>query len=536
VTSSSEAVGRSDVTSGSEPSFSYEPLTPTTYLRRASHVFRDRPAVLDGDRSFTYAQFWSRAARLAGGLAARGVEPGDRVAVLAPNSAALVEAHNGVPLAGAVLVPMNTRQKASELGYILSHSGARTLIHDTALGETARGAAEQADHDVTLIEVGGDDDTYEDLLDGADQLALDVDELDLLAINYTSGTTGRPKGVMYSHRGAYLQALAMAFHAQLQADSVYLWTLPMFHCCGWCFTWGVSAAGGLHLCLRAIDAGEIWRLVREHGVTHMSAAPTVLNMIANSDAAEEGPAPREVHVDTGGAPPSPTLLARLAELNMQVTHLYGLTESYGPVMINQWQPEWSDLDADEQANLRARQGVANVVGERPRVLTDDDGDAPADGETEGEIALRGNNVMLGYYRDTEQTRELTASGWFRTGDVGVMHPNGYVELSDRKKDVIISGGENIASVEVEQAIETHEAVLEAAVVAKPDEQWGEIPVAFVTLRDGAELDADAVIAHVKDRIANYKAPREVHFAALPKTSTGKIEKHVLRDEVEAADG
>jgi len=533
VTSSSEAVGRSEA---GPPPFSYEPLTPTSYLRRASYVFSDRPAVLDGDRSWTYAEFWSRASRLAGGLAARGVEPGDRVAVLAPNSAALVEAHNGVPLAGAVLVPMNTRQKASELGYILSHAGARTLIHDTALGDAAHGAAEEADHDVQLVQVGGDEDTYEDLLDGADELSVDVDELDLLAINYTSGTTGRPKGVMYSHRGAYLQALAMAFQAQLRTDSVYLWTLPMFHCCGWCFTWGVSAAGGLHLCLRAIDAGEIWRLIREHGVTHLSAAPTVLNMIASNEAAEDGPAPREIHVDTGGAPPSPRLLGRLAELNMQVTHLYGLTESYGPVMINQWQPGWNELDAEEQAALRARQGVANVVGERPRVLNDDDGDVPADGETEGEIALRGNNVMLGYYRDEEQTREATGSGWFRTGDVGVVHPNGYVELSDRKKDVIISGGENIASVEVEQAIETHDAVLEAAVVAKPDEKWGEIPVAFVTLHDGQDLEPDAVIAHVKERIANYKAPREVHFCELPKTSTGKIEKHVLRDRVEGADG
>ncbi len=533
MTSSSDAVGRADV-GGS--SFAYEPLTPTSYLRRASYVFSERPAVLDGDRSFTYAEFWSRASRLAGGLAARGLEPADRVAILAPNSAALVEAHNGVPLAGAVLVPMNTRQKPSELGYILSHAGARTLIHDVSLADAARGAADAADSDVQLIQVGGDDDAYEELLDGADELRVDIDERDLLAINYTSGTTGRPKGVMYSHRGAYLQALAMAFQAQLQTDSVYLWTLPMFHCCGWCFTWGVSAAGALHLCLRAIDPGEIWRLIREHGVTHMSAAPTVLNMIANSEAAADAPAPREIHVDTGGAPPSPALLSRLADLNMQVTHLYGLTESYGPVMINQWQPDWSDLEPDEQAALRARQGVANVVGERPRVLDDDDRDVPADGETEGEIALRGNNVMLGYYEDPEQTDEVTSSGCFRTGDVGVMHPNGYVELSDRKKDVIISGGENIASVEVEQAIETHDAVLEAAVVARPDEKWGEVPVAFVTPHDGQDLQPDDVIAHVKERIANYKAPREVHFCELPKTSTGKIEKHVLRDRVVDADG
>jgi fatty-acyl-CoA synthase len=514
--------------------FSYEPLTPTAFLRRSAYVFSDRPAVIDGEREFTYAQFWSRSTRFAGALAGLGVEPGDRVAALAPNSHAMVEAHNGVPLAGGVLVPLNTRHKAGELAFVLEHSGARTFLFDASLADTAREAAERVDRDIQLIQAGGDDDDYEALLAGADEHTVEVDELDLLAIPYTSGTTGDPKGVMYSHRGAYLQALAMAFQAGMGTRSVYLWTLPMFHCCGWCFTWGVSAAGATHLCLRAIDAEEIWRLIREHGVTHMSAAPTVLNMIANSTAAEDGPAPTTVRVDTGGAPPSPALLGALADLNLEVTHLYGLTESYGPVMINQWQPEWHDLDGSEQAELRARQGVANVVGERPAVLDDDDQPVPADGETEGEIALRGNNVMLGYYRDEEQTKEVTSSGWFRTGDVGVMHPNAYVELSDRKKDVIISGGENIASVEVEHAIETLDEVLEAAVVAKPDEKWGEIPVAFVTLREGRDLDADAVIAHVKAELAGFKAPKEVHFTELPKTSTGKIEKHVLRDRLEGA--
>jgi fatty-acyl-CoA synthase len=516
--------------------FSYQPLTPTAYLRRSAYVFNGRPAAIDGDRRFTYAEFWSRASRLAGGLAGLGVEPGDRVAVLAPNSAAMVEAHNGVPLAGAVLVPMNTRHKPGELAYVLEHSGARTFLFDESLGDNARTALDKVDRDIHAVQVGGRDDGYEALLDGADELSVDVDEMDLLAICYTSGTTGEPKGVMYSHRGAYLQALAMAFQAGMRTDSVYLWTLPMFHCCGWCFTWGVSAAGALHLCLRAIDPEEIWRLIREHGVTHMSAAPTVLTMIANSAAADEGPAPRTIHVDTGGAPPSPALLGQLADLNMEVTHLYGLTESYGPIMINEWQPEWSELDAAEQAELRARQGVANVVGERPAVLDDDDQPVPADGSTEGEIALRGNNVMLGYYNDEEQTRTATSSGWFRTGDVGVVHPNAYIELSDRKKDVIISGGENIASVEVEQAIETHSDVLEAAVVAKPDDKWGEIPVAFVTLHEGRKLDPEAVRAHVKDHLAGFKAPREVHFGELPKTSTGKIEKHVLRDRVKEHDG
>jgi fatty-acyl-CoA synthase len=514
-------------------SFSYEPLTPTAFLRRAAHVFRDRTAVRDRGREHTYGQFWSRSTRLAGALAGSGVTPGERVAVLAANGALLLEAHNGVPLAGAVLVPLNTRLKPAELGAILSHAGAATLLHDDVLADVARAAAAATDHDVRLIGTGVD---YESLLDGADELAVAVDELDVLSINYTSGTTGQPKGVMYSHRGAYLQSLAMALQAQLQPDSVYLWTLPMFHCDGWCFTWAVNAAGAEHLCMPQFDADEVWRLIREAGVTHLSAAPTVLTMIAHADGARDGPAPRPIHVDTGGAPPSPSLLGTLNDLDLRVTHLYGLTESYGPVMICQWQPEWDDLPAERRAELLARQGVANVVGERPRVIDDRDADVAADGRSEGEIALRGNNVMLGYYRDDEQTKQVTASGWFRTGDVGVMHPDGYVELTDRRKDIIISGGENIASVEVERAIETHDAVLEAAVVGRPDETWGEVPVAFVTTHEGHEVDADAVIAHVKQRIANYKAPREVHFGDLPKTSTGKISKHVLRDRLGGHDG
>ncbi|HSK98679.1 MAG TPA: AMP-binding protein, partial [Euzebyales bacterium] len=378
---------------------------------------------------------------------------------------------------------------------------------------------------------------YDELLAGAgpgepeDRLR---DELDTISINYTSGTTGRPKGVMYHHRGAYLQALAMAMQSGMHCDSVYLWTLPMFHCNGWCFTWGVTAAGAIHLCLRKVEGDAIWRLVREQGVTHLSAAPTVLGMIANDDAAQEGPAPNPVHVDTGGAPPSPTLLATLADLNMQVTHLYGLTETYGPAMLCEWQPEWNDLPHDRQVALRARQGVGNVISEQPRVIDDDGNDVPADGETIGEIALRGNNVLLGYYRDDESTGQATDTGWFRTGDLAVMHPNHYVEIRDRKKDVIVSGGENIASIEVEQAIASHPDVLEAAVVAQADERWGEVPIAFVTVKQDRELAEEDVIAHVRDRIAHFKAPRAVHFGPLPKTSTGKVRKHELRDKIKAS--
>ena len=514
-------------------SVAFEPLTPTTFLDRAAYVFADRTAVVDGDRRFTYHDLQQRTQRLAGGLAGLGVGRGDRVAVLAPNSVALLEAHYALPYAGAALVPLNIRLQPAELAYMLEHSGAVALIHDVSLRDQARAAVAGADRAIHLIQAGGDADTYEGVIAGAEPLRADVDETDLLSVNYTSGTTGRPKGVMYSHRGAYLQALAMVYQAGMRAGSVYLWTLPMFHCNGWCFTWGVTAAGATHVCLRKVEGAEIWRQVREQGVTHLSGAPTVLTTIANDPAAREGPAPQPVHVDTGGAPPSPTLLATLADLDMQVTHLYGLTETYGPAMLCEWQPEWDDLPHERRAALRARQGVGNVVSERPRVIDGDGADVPADGETVGEIALRGNNVMLGYFQDEDATRDATEGGWFRTGDLAVMHPDGYVELRDRKKDIIISGGENVASVEVEQVIASHPDVMEVAVVGRPDERWGEVPIAFVTVKEDRDLSEDEVIAFVRERIAHFKAPKAVHFGPLPKTSTGKVRKHELRGRVEA---
>ena len=351
-----------------------------------------------------------------------------------------------------------------------------------------------------------------------------------LSINYTSGTTGRPKGVVYHHRGAYLQALAMAFHNELRADSVFLWIVPMFHCHGWCLTWGVTAAGSLHLCQRKVDPAEIWRHVRERGVSHAAAAPTVLTaMAAHPDAA---PPSRPIRITTGGSPPSPALLSRLAELRVDITHAYGLTESFGPVMLCEWHPEWDALDAAARARLKARQGVGNVIAQRPRVIDGGGHDVPADGETTGELVLRGNDVMLGYFDDPEATRAAQVDGWFKTGDVGVMHPDGYVELRDRSKDVIISGGENIASVEVEQAIAGCPGVLEVAVVGAPDDRWGERPVAFVTAEPGVEIDPAAVIAHVRNLIAPFKAPREVTVVEeLPKTATGKIQKFLLREQL-----
>ncbi|MBO0877832.1 MAG: AMP-binding protein, partial [Pseudonocardia sp.] len=360
------------------------------------------------------------------------------------------------------------------------------------------------------------------------------DERALLSINYTSGTTGRPKGVMYHHRGAYLQALAMVGHTGLTPSSVHLWTLPMFHCNGWCFPWAVTAAAATHVCLPKVEPSEVWRLIREEGVTHLNGAPTVLSMLAYaSDASRVS---RSVRVATGGAPPSPAILRRMGELGFEVTHLYGLTETFGPVMICDWRPEWNDLDTDQQARLKARQGVGNMISCRARVVDDRGNDVPADGAALGEIALRGNNVMLGYLDenggiDAEETAQAVPDGWFRTGDLGVMHPDGYVELKDRGKDVIISGGENIASVEVEQAIMDHPAVLEVAVVAAPDDKWGEAPVAFVTLQEGAEADEVEIIQHVRSRLAHFKAPRTVTFGDLPKTSTGKIQKFVLREDL-----
>ena len=459
-----------------------------------------------------------RTERLAGGL---GVAPGDRVAVLAPNAHVLLEAHYGVPLAGAVLVALNVRLAPAELAYMLEHSGATVLLHDESLAEKAREAAPPG---VRLV--GPDE--YEAIVAGSPRLSVPVEaERALLSVNYTSGTTGLPKGVMYHHRGAYLQALAMAHHAGLGPESVFLWTLPMFHCNGWCFTWAVTAAGGAHLCLPRVDPDEIWRLIGAEGVTHLNAAPTVLTALAYNPEAR----PAALRICTGGAPPSPTLLARLAELGMEVTHLYGLTETFGPVMVCDWHPEWDELPTERQAVLKARQGVGNVVSCEARVLGPDGLDVPADGETLGEIALRGNNVMLGYYRDPEATERAAPDGWFRTGDLGVLHPDGYVELRDRAKDVIVSGAENIASVEVERAIVSHPAVLEAAVVPAPDEKWGERPAAFVTLKEGAEATEEEIRAHVRARLAGFKVPDRVEFRELPKTSTGKIQKYVLREEL-----
>jgi fatty-acyl-CoA synthase len=385
-----------------------------------------------------------------------------------------------------------------------------------------------------MVCAGGDGD-YEDLLTAATPLLVEVDdERSPLSINYTSGTTGRPKGVVYHHRGAYLQALAMAMHAKLDAASTYLWTLPMFHCQGWCFPWAVTAAGATHVCLPKVEPELVWRLVRTNRVTHLCGAPTVLTSLLASPDAPTSPLEPRLLACVGGAPPSPTLLGRALQAGIDVIHLYGLTETFGPAVICQPQPEWAGLDPAHLAERTARQGVANVIAQPVRVVGSQGDDVPADGATTGEIAVRGNDVMLGYHRDPEATRAAAPDGWFRCGDVAVRHPDGYIELVDRTKDVIISGGENIASIEVENALQAHPAVLEAAVVARPDPHWGEVPVAFVTPVAGTAVTEAELIGHVRARLAHFKAPRAVVFTELPKTSTGKIQKNVLRQRAAAA--
>lgn len=501
-------------------------LTPTALLDRATAAQGSRIAVVDGDDRWTYREFRDRCLRLAGGLNA--ICDGRPVAVLTPNNHVLLEAHYGVPWAGVPLVALNTRLGTRELAYILRHAAAGVLIYDRQFADLVAAVCDGLDDPPRTILAGGADSDYETLINTSAPFRADVeDERSVIAVNYTSGTTGAPKGVLYHHRGAYLQALAMTAHFALAPDTVHLWTLPMFHCNGWCFTWAVTAAAGTHVCLPKVDAEEIWRLIETERVTSLNGAPAVLDMIAHSPNAK--PLARSVSIGTGGAPPAPAVLRRMTRLGFDVTHLYGLTETFGPALICEAPPEWDGRGDETVLRLKARQGVGNLVSLPPRVVDSDGQDVPDDGETIGEIALAGNNVMLGYLNDEDATRAAVPDGWFRTGDLAVRHSDGYIELRDRSKDIIISGGENIASVEVEHVLAEHPAVLEAAVVGAPDDQWGEIPVAFVHLVPGSDVGVDEIIAHVKGQIARYKAPRIVVFDDLPKTTTGKTQKFVLRE-------
>ncbi|BDE06895.1 acyl-CoA synthetase [Vulcanimicrobium alpinum] len=498
-------------------------LDPVEFLERAAFVYPERLAVIDGDAQRTYPEFLARVRRFAAGLQAMGIGNGERVAVLAPNVSIALEAANAVPLAGGVLCALNTRLAPEEIDYILGHCGASVLFYDPELEPLV----ERLESRIPRVR------EYETFLAESDPDALAphrAGEDETISINYTSGTTGKPKGVMYTYRGAYLNALAEVVHANLRPESVYLWTLPMFHCNGWCFPWAVTAVGATHVCLRKVDAPNINRAIREDGVTHFCAAPTVLIALANHP--ETVAFPRRVIVTTAGAPPSPTTIEQVEGLGAEIHHVYGLTETYGPITECAWHsPDWDVLPAHRRAWLRSRQGVPMVTlgANDVRVVDTELRDVPADGTTHGEIVMRGNNVMKGYYDDPAATARAFAGGWFHSGDIAVRHPDGYIEIVDRSKDVIISGGENISTQQVEKVLLEHDAVLEVAVVAIPDEKWGEVPKAFVTLKPGRTLDAEELRLFARERIAAFKVPKAYEFCDLPKTSTGKIQKYVLRE-------
>ncbi|MFP3915644.1 MAG: AMP-binding protein [Actinomycetota bacterium] len=514
-------------------------LTPLLFLERSSEVFAEKPAISYRDRNWTYGEMSVAVQRTAGGLARLGVGEGDRVAYLVPNLPEMLIGHFAVPLLGAILVAINTRLSGPEISYILQHSGARVLVVDTDLVDAIVPHLADCPDLETVVQVP-DAEPMADLpistlshdeLDGWDEAGLRWgvdDELRPISINYTSGTTGRPKGVQYSHRGAYLNALAELVHARVASDSGFLWTLPMFHCNGWCFTWATAAVGARNVCLRSVDFDEIWRLIKTEGVTHFNGAPPVLQGVANHPQAE--PLPQGFTITTAAAPPNPGTLGRLESLGAHIVHVYGLTETYGPYTVCEWQRGWEELAPEDRSRKLARQGVAYLGADPIRVVDEEMNDVPRDGETMGEVVMRGNNVMIGYYADPEATERAFRGGWFHSGDLAVWHPDGYIELRDRAKDIIISGGENISTIEVEQAILTHPDVLEAAVVAMPDPRWGERPKAFVVLREPGRVTGEGLIAHVRERLAHYKAPDAVEIVDdLPKTSTGKIQKYVLRE-------
>jgi fatty-acyl-CoA synthase len=505
-------------------------LNPVDFLHRAAYIYPDKTAVVDGERRYSYGQLAERSWRLANALRSAGLAKGDRVATLLFNSPAMLEAHFGVPAAGGILVAVNHRLAGAEVGYILQHSGARYLLLDAGLEELTGQAGLPGVTVIRCVGTGAPGDPYEEFLAGASPerpVSWLEHEEETISINYTSGTTGRPKGVQYTYRGAYLNALNEVIVAGMSADSVYLWTLPMFHCNGWCFPWAVTAATARHVTIRAVDPQRVWELIDSEGVTHYNGAPTVQLMIINHPRAHR--LDRPVTAMVAAAPPSPTLLGRMSDLNFRIVHVYGLTETYGPITVCPEQDGGREPTAEQRAKYLARQGQAYPSADLVRVVDAEMNDIPQDATTMGEVVMRGNNVMSGYFDDEAATAKAFAGGWFHSGDLAVWHPDGNIELRDRGKDIIISGGENISSIEVEQAITAHPAVLECAVVGIPDPHWGERPKAFVTLNEGAAPTAAEIIAFCRERLAHYKCPDAVEFGPLPKTSTGKIQKFVLRN-------
>ena len=517
------------------------PLTPISFLTRAAAVYPDKLAVVHGALRFTYRQFHERACRLASALARRGIGRGDCVAIMAANIPAMLEAHNGVPMVGAVLNAINTRLDAKTVAFILEHGGAKILLADQEFADTIQEALSQLANPPLVVGIADDEldgpvpgeIEYEDFLAEGDvdfECRDPQDEWQAICLLYTSGTTGNPKGVVYHHRGAYLNAMGNAITFGLGRRSAYLWTLPMFHCSGWSYTWGVTAVAATHVCLRRIDPAQVYRLIADEAVTHMCGAPIVLNLLVNAPDEVKTSFPQTVDIMTGGAAPPSAVIEGMEAAGFRVLHAYGLTETYGPATACAWQSVWDDLDLRSRTEYMARQGVRFLTLEGSMIADPDSGEElPWDGETIGELMLRGNTVMKGYLKNPDASAEAFRNGWFRSGDLAVRHPDGYIEVKDRSKDIIISGGENISSLEVEEVLYRHPKILEAAVVAKPDEKWGETPCAFVTLRDGREATAEEIIGFCRDNMAHYKQPRSVVFGPLPKTSTGKIQKFVLRD-------
>ena len=522
-------------------------LSPLSFLARTARVYPEEVAIIHGPLRRTWGETASRCRQLASALARRGIKRGDTVAIMAPNTPEIFEAHFGVPMSGAVLNALNVRLDADTLAFILSHGEAKVLLTDTEFAPVIKTAVGQCHQEILVVDIddsqgsGGEclgQLSYEELLaegDPAYHWALPLDEWEAISLNYTSGTTGNPKGVVYHHRGAYLNALSNIVGWNMAHHPVYLWTLPMFHCNGWCFPWTLAAVAGTSVCLRNVSAGNVYAAIADYDVSHFCGAPVVLNLLINAPDSERRDFAHTVNVMTAAAPPPPSVLTAMEAQGFAMTHVYGLTETYGPAVICAWKPEWNDLTGDEQARVKARQGVPYHALEDLQILEPGSlENVQPDAQQMGEAMFRGNIVMKGYLKNPAATAEAFAGGWFHSGDLGVMHPDGYIQLKDRSKDIIISGGENISSIEIEDVLYRHPAILEAAVVARPDDHWGETPCAFVLFKDHpAPASEQEIINFCRDNMAHFKAPRTVIFGELPKTSTGKVQKYKLRERTEA---